>query len=97
MTTRKNSKVTKLLIAARKKISDPNNWCKNTFRDKNRYCAVGAVDACGSLTNYWSSAMQALIYVIGQNIVIFNDAPSTTHDDVLRAFDLAIAISEYGF
>lgn len=58
-----------------------------------QWCMVGAVDAADDIRLRFS-AKDILRRVIGGQISAFNDAPSTTHADVLAAFDRAIAECE---
>lgn len=75
------------------------------------YCALGAVQAAGSYskdpiiaahsqTAGSEKAIQYLMKAIpmkyGGSIIGFNDNPSTTHEDVLSAYDRAIELASKG-
>lgn len=88
--------VLEILAGARARLTNPVNWCKSRMGIfGGPTCAVGAI-----LINYADysehhAAADALaIALSGTNrwacIVFFNDAPSTTHADVLALFDRAI-------
>jgi hypothetical protein len=57
------------------------------------WCAFGAIMAT-DLGVAGADAVAAFGRVISGNIVAFNDDPSTTKEDVLAAFDKAIALAE---
>lgn len=95
-----------VLQAARAKIEKPETWIKGDYArtapDGNPigpacdnakcWCTAGAVDAASdyTYTNAWYYLTLALPSPWVE-IVHFNDAPDTTHDDVLALFDRAIA------
>jgi len=60
------------------------------------WCATGAIERCVSDDTEWQDALEALRSVlvpttlITGHITAWNDRPSTTHADVLAAFDRAI-------
>lgn len=101
--------VVKVLKASREKISKPEAWIKGGFaRDSEGnyvnstdehavcFCSLGAIN---SVTGLWSNerhgATVAIEDVIGDfSIPSFNDADSTTHEDILRVWDKAIAAAE---
>ena len=89
------SSVRDVLIAARKLIEKPENWCPNGSGDprKNQHCIVMAVDRCrvgDGDTN--QLAINALKNAIGvKRLARWNDAPDRQHTEVLNAFDKAIA------
>jgi hypothetical protein len=97
------------LQKAREHLSDPKNWNKdgNYFKDNDRSsgccCALGALALCEVGPNpRWSAphihdARAALMSALrpgGRTVTSFNDAPSTTHADILALFDRAIASVE---
>lgn len=60
--------------------SDPNAVC---------FCMAGALIRLGEIS---TPAYRALLrHVTGGTLMEFNDAPGTSHADVLAAFDAAIA------
>ena len=88
----------RLLKEGKVKISNAHNWCKGvafgyTLGNRMKYCMMGSLGDSGrcQLTPVQAEAAMHLYRVLGhQPIVSFNDDPSTTHADVLAAFDLAI-------
>lgn len=93
------------LIAARALIDVPQKWVKGVDFGHGRLCAMGAV---GRATNQpmggfrWSDCENALIKALpsktrghaGHSVVVFNDAPKTTHADIMALFDAAIKAAE---
>lgn len=96
--------VKEVLIAARAKIEKPENWTQKAYARDNLgfkvmpsddgavcFCAAGALRSLRDLTyivkeNSW----YALVTEMGtQTVSFFNDRH--THDQVLHAFDRAIA------
>jgi len=93
-------------IAAYKRIKDPNNWTKNAFyRDENdeptslqnakKFCILGSYKC--------SSATEEILFVLDAFeryskkkglkyswLMHFNDAPETTHEDVIDFMKYAI-------
>lgn len=58
------------------------------------FCAGGAIQRLGNGA-VMVHALHAFAGVHGERFAhIFNDRPSTTHEDVMRTFDLAIAEAE---
>ena len=108
-----------ILIAAKKRISDPRRWTKGAWaRDLNHvpcasssseacsWCAIGAVAAATTklhnrldspysvLASAKADAMlklAAFTPVEGICVAVFNDNESTTHEDIMKLFDKAIA------
>lgn len=80
-----------VLIAARKLIEKPENWCRETYEtDSGAYCAVGAISRAAVPDGDYGHALNVLEDVVGHgNIEVWNDAH--THAEVLAAFDAAIA------
>jgi len=76
------------------RIATPDRWCKRMWRsiDSTQWCGVGAVMAVGEadvmiphnaadLAGFWMA--EAAIRRGFGGFVQFNDAPETTHADVL--------------
>jgi hypothetical protein len=94
-----------VLRAARSLIADEKNWGKNAtidyYSEHTRYCMLGALQSGASSLEsnadsllaaghrFLSRALAGKAYVTQ-----FNDAPSTTHSDVLAVFDKAIELAE---
>lgn len=93
-----------ILRAARKRIEAPERWTKGagarfadgTIASPNRvseavsFCCIGALLDGDQRAN--TEAYVAMASVVpGGLLAPFNDAPSTSHSDVLAAFDRAIA------
>jgi len=97
------------LVAARELIADERNWIKEDYNrvvdGRQCYCADGALLAARRaplleedfLDLPYSLARRALSSAspIG-TIIDYNDAPETTHADVLAMFDRAIAATAPG-
>lgn len=94
--------VREVLVAARALIDTPEKWTKGSMgrtasgacvvashRDACRWCAIGAVIRVDGSVGY--RAWDALDAASGSAAPMFNDAPSTTHADVMNLFDRAIA------
>lgn len=94
-----------LLIAARKLIDRPEKWTKDVFAiDGNGipvnlksdravcFCSFGAlVKASWNAHIHIHKAFAVLNGIVpSANLYVSNDAPETTHADVMRWFDLAI-------
>ncbi len=95
-----------ILRAARERISDPARWTKHVearnasgkecFPQSETavcWCGVGAIWA-ESFTSDWDvdrmTAQMTLAAMTKRSVSDFNDDPTTTHADVLAAFDKAI-------
>lgn len=89
-----------VLKRARERLAEPRNWRKHAFRGRNAdgeptYCAMGAL---GYRTSRWqpqhARAAAAVLkeFVPPKYITIadWNDHYTTTHEQVLAAFDRAI-------
>jgi hypothetical protein len=100
-------KPSEILRAARAKIATPERWTKGQFaRDATGYwvsydnsdavgwCAEGAVYAVLLGHVKADDLFVFLDRASGGNTPFFNDAPSTTHADVMAMFDRAIALAE---
>lgn len=92
------------LRAAKALISDPKNWCKGHYHDRGRFCAFGACraavraahpDLTAEDTAYRAFRVgQRLQEVTGKWPTNWNDEKTTTHADVMAAFDRAIEKAE---
>jgi hypothetical protein len=93
--TRPARTVREVLIAA-KWLLEHIGWCQKHFELRHRgkpvaFCAVGAIQS----VNAKSALRLSVLWIdVMQNIVDFNDAPSTTLPMVLARFDEAIARAE---
>jgi len=95
-----------VLIAARAKISDPANWIKGYFAndehgdvlyndpDACRFCALGAVWHLGVSSDLEVEADRMLDKAAKargfDSVIHYNDAPTTTHEDILSLYDEVI-------
>ena len=92
------------LIAARKLIEREDKWGKGEYEYQGFMCAIGAIAAvqCGSPGSAERSEDgKALASALPDDmekhtfyVTIYNDAPETTHADILALFDRAIAAQE---
>lgn len=102
--------ITETLIKARELISDPKHWTKKALArsEKNRpvdvfskkacaFCMEGAIRKAeddlwpSPAVKYVSKYTQKKYYKAAYEI---NDAPETTHEDVLKLFDEMIEASK---
>jgi len=95
-----DSKVTNILIAARKLIEDEVMWCQHEFVKGKRHCTLGAIMEIPADRRSQNKAVGMLLWAIrrkkgagSQAIVFWNDADWRTHSEVVAAFDRAIAES----
>jgi hypothetical protein len=88
------------LRAARAEIAEPGLWCKNAYEDGERCCAIRALELATCRLLGWPAfyrARQALRRALPEgfsSVIAYNDAPTTTHADILALFDRAIAEEE---
>ena len=95
-----------VLTKARELISTPEQWAKKhqattadgvqvpwNSDEATCFCMMGAINRAALDLKADSSwyVMNLVEDVIDNTLPIFNDRPTTTHEDVLRAFDQAIA------
>jgi hypothetical protein len=87
------SPVTRILIAARERIEDPENWCQRDLTRGKAMCAYAALSrASGTETEACRAAFDLLVK--GMNAWSVSEWNDThTHAEVLAAFDRAIALS----
>lgn len=92
-----------VLTKAQDLIRDPKHWTKGSFainKNGNRvdpssdkafcFCMVGAIYRTGSDRNKESEAINVLsTQTTGGAILVFNDSPTTSHEEVMSAFDRA--------
>lgn len=81
------------LIAAKALIDTPDKWCKGRMYSRDgRMCAFGAL-YCGFRSRD-EDYVDALMLLNAQSpkgrLSAFNDAPETTHADIMALFDRAI-------
>ena len=97
-------KVSELLREAKKLIDQPEKWTKGAFHAGQAHCAIGALQLMGSrptprLLVFSLEFYQALSFLnkatpLGKSPVVFNDLPSTTHADIMKLYDDAVAAAE---
>ena len=92
----------KILKLAKAIIADDRDWCKGAEREidmsgHDSFCMIGAINAASVFEDeeHWfgvtdNNAGVRVEIAVGTYIDSFNDDPSTTHADVMAAFDLAI-------
>lgn len=92
------------LIAARALIDTPENWLRDAPENGNRFCALGACwhivedheTTLGKLGLAITKALPSSFVPDGSAklaVAQFNDAPETTHADIMALFDRAIESS----
>lgn len=86
-----------VLVKARAWLDDPAHWLQGAYGDFAGTCD-GPTCAWGALWKFTLNdsatefaALSILEGLAGVHVPHFNDAPSTTHADVLALFDRAIA------
>lgn len=93
-----------VLVKAKELLSDPEKWYKGYFAvNKNgknvssisdkayKWCMTGALSkVCPYDVDARHAAIDQLTFTLREGIPGFNDAPDTTHQDVMNAFDKAI-------
>lgn len=92
---------TDLLVRARELIVSPEKWIKGAYEVNGCYCMSGALRKVRTKRNdiyvdySYFEAYDLLRTSTGAHGCIpeFNDDPETTHEDVMRVFDSAIAKS----
>lgn len=87
------------LRAARALIDTPERWAQHAYNVQNPdgtrcYCMLGALDQVKLDHNETCAFLYAAIGMI--SIALWNDAPNRTHNEVMAAFDRAIALAEAG-
>ena len=109
--TRRIPPVRRLLMDAKALIQRPKNWTQRAYsRDAKgkqvgilsseacRFCAEGTLLRVYDETEVYQSVNRLLRELIApRGLVSFNDAPGTTHRDIMRLFNKAIrAAKEQG-
>src|SRR4029077_20458554 len=92
--------VTRLLIEGRQRIED-GGWTQKSYKSSvDSVCMLGAIEIGSSVAHVRKlDAVVRLAKAIGcpdtkypsYEVVVWNDQPGRTHDEVLAAFDRAIA------
>lgn len=90
-----------VLRRARDLIDTPEKWCQGDLGGNGSYCAVGACKLALGMDLRDPILFNGILDVLRELEVVmrmwpseFNDAPHTTHADVMAAFDEAIAEAE---
>lgn len=90
-----------------KALIEERGWCRREYKDtRGCYCSLGACYVAsgyevegasvlhdGDVTAY-ATAEKALERAIDSAVIRWNDSPGRTKDEVLAAFDKAIALAE---
>jgi len=101
-------KVSKVLRQAKAVIATPDKWCKDFLEIHGRHCFFGALNMAHHGQHVWTTEAFALGEKIAAMIALprragisditavvdFNNAQTTTHEDIMNLFDRAIAIAE---
>ena len=98
--------VRRLLMDAKALIAKPSNWCKRAFAETARgkqinsfspeacrFCAHSAIHRASrelTLGIQERAICLATRFTPNRSIILFNDAPETTHLKVMRLFNQAI-------
>lgn len=88
--------VLRCLIAARALLDGADRWCQHKLYNNGGRCVLGAIygtdaNLQDNVTGDVVGAWRILNNLTNNDIVSFNNAPNTTHADVLALFDRAIA------
>lgn len=90
--------VTKALEEIKARIDAPEKWCKGEFYIGDACCILGSYNRCHegrSVREEAYNVLDDLAKSLGyRNIAFYNDAPETTHKDVMNFMDLAIENSK---
>lgn len=84
------------LIEARAVIADPAKWFKGS-RSASGFCAVSAihfVTGTGGDLIACRKALEAELTRGWSSVIMYNDARTTTHADIMALFDRAIEHAE---
>jgi hypothetical protein len=103
-------KISEVLEQAKALISTPAKWTKGQYAKDGRghaagdgkgqtpvcWCAVGAVQVAAENDQQAEQAWRVLYAALHyeRSVVAFNDDETTTHADVMRMFDDAIAMAK---
>ena len=102
-------KPSEILLAAKEKINTPEKWTQGELAKNARgekvprysetavcWCSLGAICAVAEseTAKVESRAESSLRQVVIQRIDIWNDDPERTHEEVMNAFDKAIALAQ---
>lgn len=98
------------LRAAKALIDTPEKWTKGEYATGPHgtyasqysdnavcYCAMGAIERADYLDGDWGAHFflrKTAIERGAMGVIDFNDAPTTTHADIMKLFDDAIALAE---
>lgn len=90
-----------VLERARRLIANPDDWCKGTLRSGDgSYCLLGALEeATFQLSDNVPSLEELPLppqFLTWEQARDFNDASSTTHEQILSALDQAINAAREG-
>ena len=93
-----------VLRRAKARLMDPAKWCKEPYSSgkyPHALCAnIAIFEAAPDNFDLQERASDLLWKATGlpgsNNVPKWNDAPETTHADVIAAFDRAIALAEAG-
>jgi hypothetical protein len=85
-----------VLLDVRALLARPGGWIQGSEeapreQGGSAYCIQGALKAVGGITDGSSRAADRVRGLVGMHIPAFNDAATTTQDDVLNVLDRAIA------
>lgn len=89
------SEVTDFLMETKKLIDSPEKWIKGAYKKNGCYCIIGAIhEVIGYSEETFEEAYNMVMDVVVSKgfscVPNFNDAPETTHADVMNVLDLAM-------
>lgn len=70
-------------------LIDRHGWCQHSFARGGMYCTLGAIKAVAKLDYQCREVLLSVLKV--ESVANWNDAPGRTKQEVLDAFDRAIA------
>ena len=97
MSDRKFGPITRELIAAKKRIENPENWCPAGWGSKGKMCAVHALYVETSnvsdpaIEAQWLALCASSEALFQTNPMRVNDNPALGHAAVMQMYDHAIA------
>lgn len=73
------------------------SWCKYSYEDaRGRHCLVGAISQAAPFDQSWDTIQELRDFnnQPNESLSSFNDAPTTTLEDVLNLLDRAIEATQ---
>jgi hypothetical protein len=103
--TRTISKIGQCILNATRLIEDEDKWIQGKRQEGDSFCIMGAIDhtftelrICGYAVRSVAEAIRAERIITSPDgvygvVIAFNDAPDTTHEDVMRIMHRAAELA----